>query len=368
MGEGFAIKHRALTRSHQSQPMRATTVLWYSATAAMMEGVVGFHATPCAAGRPLARAGLAPGVPGCPLRARAPQTPALARATRRQRGTQAPRMFVMSALPIELPVLAIKAVMATAHPLLVDSLFAGLLYVLGKATSSTILGRRESGVSLQKWFICGLADGLASHAWYSFLEAKFAFITSNVHRALAMNSMSMAFFTPAYCAGFLILLSLLEGKGVRGAMDRLRTDGTELITKSVQVWGAINMPLFILVPLHLRVMVSMGFHYVYLVCLALWDANSRKAANAGELSEAPLVPAVEMIAALQPLSRAVLQRTLLDHKDWVEREPEDGVVRETAWGFSDEPAHVPALSLAVAKVPLVDLGMPHQSHRTPPIP
>jgi len=162
-----------------------------------------------------------------------------------------------------------------------------------------------------------------------------------VHRALAMNGVSSVFFTPTYCVGFLILLSLLEGKGARGAADRLQRDGGDLVAKSVQVWGMLNMPLFLLVPLHLRVMVSMGFHYIYLVGLALWDANTRKAADAGSLSEVPLVPVVAEVSAFQ-------------------------YRQETAWG-SDEAARTPALNLAVAKVPLVDLDTPHGPHSESPV-
>ncbi len=316
------LNERVAQRSRR--PALASRLLVAAVAAHHSTGALGFHATPFAAGGPMARAGVRPGVPVPALRAMAPRTPSLARAARRQCGSQAPRMLVTGALPVELPVLAFKTVMATAHayPLLVDSLFAGLLYVLGKATSSAILGKRESGASLRKWFICGLADGLACHAWYSLMEAKCGFIANNVHRALAMNGISSVFFTPTYCVGFLVLLSLLEGKGARGAADRVRRDGGDLVAKSVQVWGTLNMPLFLLVPLHLRVMVSMGFHYVYLVGLALWDANSRKAADAG-------------VSALQ-------------HR------------QESAWGsnFGKDAARTPALNLAVAKVPLVDLDTP----------
>jgi len=355
------LNKRVAQRSRR--PALASRLLVAAVAAHHSTGAFGFHAVPpFAAGGPLARAGVGPGVSGPALRALAPRTPpALARAARRQCGAQAPRMLVTGALPVELPVLAFKAVMATAHayPLVVDSLFAGLLYVLGKATSSAILGQRESGASLQKWFICGLADGLACHAWYSLMEAKCGFIANNVHRALAMNGVSSVFFTPTYCVGFLILLSLLEGKGARGAADRLQRDGGDLVAKSVQVWGMLNMPLFLLVPLHLRVMVSMGFHYIYLVGLALWDANTRKAADAGSLSEAPLVPAVEMTSSLH-------FPTAIRYSHGKRIVGEDIMVRETAWGSDFGEEGTPALNLAVAKVPLVDLDTPHGPHSESP--
>merc|ERR1712216_214831 len=212
-----------------------------------------------------------------------------------------------------LPALALQTAMASvrASPMLADCLFAGILYVLGKVTSSAIVGTREDLPSLSKWFICGLVDGWACHAWYAFLEFKFRLIADRLQQTLVMNGLSAAFFTPAYCAGFLVLLSLLEGKGFRGAKARLARDFNSLSAKSIKVWGVANIPLFLFVPLHMRVVVSMGMHYVYLVGLALWDANARKQAQAPE--------------------------------------------QETAWGSEQPRFTQPALNLAYAKMPLVDV-------------
>ena len=58
-------------------------------------------------------------------------------------------------------------------------------------------------------------------------------------------------------------------------MLRAKTDGEELFWKTTKVWGPTNALLFGLVPLHLRTIVSMGIHYVFLVGLALWDASLR---------------------------------------------------------------------------------------------
>jgi protein Mpv17 len=182
---------------------------------------------------------------------------------------------------VALPTVALNTVLSSVRssPMLADCLFAGVLYVFGKVTSSAILGNREDLPSLTKWFVCGLVDGYACHAWYSFLEFKFSFMADRLQQALIMNGLSAALFTPAYCAGFLALLSLLEGKGISGAKARLSRDFNSLSEKSIKVWGLANIPLFWLVPLHMRVVVSMGMHYVYLVGLALWDANARKAAQ-----------------------------------------------------------------------------------------
>jgi hypothetical protein len=189
-----------------------------------------------------------------------------------------------------IPVIALQTIttFSQAQPMLMDCLFAGVLYVFGKITAGAITGKRQTGQGLTKWFICGLVDGWACHAWYAFLEANCALITNRLQQAVVMNGMSAAFFTPTYCAGFLILLSLLEMKGIKGAKDRLACDFRDLAGKSTKVWGVMNLPLFLCVPLHMRVVVSMMLHYVYLVGLALWDANKQKAAGAGTLSVVPL--------------------------------------------------------------------------------
>ena len=183
--------------------------------------------------------------------------------------------------PLARPTIALTTIMAVMHasPMMMDCLFAGVLYVLGKITSSAITGTRESQSGLTKWFICGLVDGYVTHLWYSFLALKFAFISNNLARTLAMTAVSSAFFTPLYCAGFLLLLSLLDGNGISGAKARLLRDWKSLSIKSSKVWGVANIPLFLLVPLHMRVAASMAMHYFYLVGLALWDTKAQMSAQ-----------------------------------------------------------------------------------------
>mmetsp|Transcript_78563 Transcript_78563/g.127460 ORF Transcript_78563/g.127460 Transcript_78563/m.127460 type:complete len:281 (+) Transcript_78563:139-981(+) len=173
-----------------------------------------------------------------------------------------------------LPAVA-KTVIANVNAQLLDCIFAGLLYVLGKITSSAFLGKQESLSSLTKWFTCGLFDGWALHWWYTTLDYNFSFMPALQQTAI-MNGLSSVFYTPTYCASFLILLSLLEFKGLRGAMNRVSRDWKDLASKSVLMWSILNVPLFLCVPVHLRVVVSMGIHYLYLVGLGLWDANARQ--------------------------------------------------------------------------------------------
>jgi len=227
-------------------------------------------------------------------------------------GFSAANPITLAAMPI-LAVTMAKTVLASANPVVLDCIFAGLLYVLGKMTSSAFVGEQEALSGLTKWFTCGLVDGWACHAWYAMLEFNFGFLPA-LRQTIVMNSLSSAIFTPAYCGCFLVLMSLLESKGLGGAVDRVNRDWKDLAIKSVQVWSILNIPLFLCVPLHLRVVVSMAFHYVYLVGLGLWDAKARCAAA--------------------------------------------GQGQSTAWGSGEDARDFaqPALNLALAKVPLDHMG------------
>jgi len=239
-----------------------------------------------------------------------------------------------------LPVLAFntaKTVIASANPVVFDCIFAGLLYVLGKMTSNAFSGKQGSLPSLAKWFTCGLVDGWACHAWYAMLEFNFGFLPV-FQQMVFMNGLSSVFFTPAYCACFLVLLSLLEFKGLSGALDRVGRDWKDLASKSVQVWGVLNIPLFLCVPLHLRVVFSMGLHYLYLVGLGVWDAKTRQSVQGAPAS-----------TAASPWSKSRgMDRRGLDQ------------AQGSAWGDGEygrgSGSAQPALNLALAKVPLDDMN------------
>lgn len=163
--------------------------------------------------------------------------------------------------------------------LAVDTATASALYALGVVTSSAISNKWEPDMTrhVAKWAALGVADGFCTHSWYGFIQG----VANSVEmpraaEALAMTVTSSTLYTPVYCTGFLVLLSLLEGKGVSGAVERTRLDFQELVWKTTKVWGPTNFLLFGLVPLHVRTAVSMGIHFVFLVGLALWDAAIRE--------------------------------------------------------------------------------------------
>ena len=186
---------------------------------------------------------------------------------------------------VEAPQLAYSSYMGAldTNALAVDSVTASLLYACGKATSSAISKKSEDDMLrfLVNWAMLGVIDGVCTHEWYGFIQgvADDAQV-GKLAEAFAMTLTSSLLYTPLYCAGFLALLSLLEGRGWQAATERVRLDLRELFAKTTQVWGPTNLLLFGLVPLHLRTVVSMAIHYVFLVGLALWDAAARDSREA----------------------------------------------------------------------------------------
>jgi hypothetical protein len=130
--------------------------------------------------------------------------------------------------------------------LAVDTATASALYALGVVTSSAISNKWEPDMTrhVAKWAALGVADGFCTHSWYGFIQG----VANSVEmpraaEALAMTVTSSTLYTPVYCTGFLVLLSLLEGKGVSGAVERTRLDFQELVWKTTKVWGKFTLNL-----------------------------------------------------------------------------------------------------------------------------
>lgn len=176
------------------------------------------------------------------------------------------------------------------NALAVDAAVAAALYCLGILTSSAISKRWEAHMHshLARWSLMGIVDGVAMHSWYKCVQGVADSLNMSVGlKAVFMTMVTSALYTPIFCAGFLFLLSILEGKGLSGAQDRVRADFRELLGKTWKVWVPTNVMLFAFVPLETRTIVSMALHYVYLVGLALWDAAIRDSRAAAARQAAP---------------------------------------------------------------------------------
>jgi hypothetical protein len=156
----------------------------------------------------------------------------------------------------------------------VDSATAATLYSAGKLTSAAISKQRQTLRWLANWAAIGVVDGLCTHSWYHYIDGAVADLNlqlDHIPETMLLTFISSMVYTPLYCAIFLGLLSLVEGKGFKGAQERIEADFKVLIVQSTKIWGPFNFVLFGVCPLELRTLSCMAFHYVFLVGLALWD-------------------------------------------------------------------------------------------------
>jgi len=181
------------------------------------------------------------------------------------------------------------------NDLAVDTATASLLYTLGVLTESAITGKAHSARYLAIWATLGVADGVVTHAWYGFLQSRADDLAQQLvsvadgvltypgqlPEGVGMTLVSNTLFTPVYCTGFLLLLSLLEGKSWDRSVERVRLDVEALFWKATKVWGLTNLMLFSFVPLDVRTGISMGIHYVFLVAVALWNTAAVEGRKSG---------------------------------------------------------------------------------------
>jgi len=125
---------------------------------------------------------------------------------------------------------------------------------------------------LAKWGILGFFDGFFTGMWYRHLEVSFGALDP-LSKCLAMFATSSLLYTPAYAAGFVVVGAALDGLSPKEIGAKFRRDIRPLTTASITTWGPLNLILFGVVPIHMRVVVSMAWHYIYLVFVAMWDSG-----------------------------------------------------------------------------------------------
>jgi hypothetical protein len=126
----------------------------------------------------------------------------------------------------------------------VDAATASGLYALGKFTSSFINGQAQDVRWLINWAAIGIVDGALTSSWYALIQgladqSPYGLVT----KTLLMMMASSLLYTPVYCAYFLVLISLLEGKDWAGAMERVRADALAMLLNATQVCGAAVLAL-----------------------------------------------------------------------------------------------------------------------------
>jgi len=205
-------------------------------------------------------------------------------------------------LPSPLDVFKVYEFYLHKYPHPVDTLTGMALYVLGKVTCDAInkqpwRPKREYG----RWAVMGCLDGYFTHAWYWYIEMA----ASGLQPLLKLSSMvltSSFLYTPVYCLAFLVVMGFLEGRRAAGVVDKVKKGFAELTSMTIRTWMPLNLILFGVVPLQLRVSFSMACHYLYLIALAMWESGLLTAFIARVKSRGPQQP-----LELQPSSLATIK-------------------------------------------------------------
>ncbi|EKX32147.1 hypothetical protein GUITHDRAFT_148817 [Guillardia theta CCMP2712] len=162
----------------------------------------------------------------------------------------------------------------SSSPLQTDGVSAALLYLLGKLSAGKIANQKQEVAWLARWMLVGLVDGLCTHSWYHYVDdLANTYTQTHLQHTAFMTVASSSVYTPLYCLGFLVVLSLLEFKGVEGSIARVKKDFPDLYKSCLTTWAPLNAIIFGLVPLEFITVTAMVLHYIYLVVIALWDSG-----------------------------------------------------------------------------------------------
>jgi len=165
------------------------------------------------------------------------------------------------------------------HGLMTDSLTTMCLYLLGQGTLGIITGKMQPLRVIIRWMFFGLLDGTMTHWWYHLSEGLSTVVVpgAGLPRVGVQLLMTSLFYTPLYCLLFVVTSAIWDGLGLKGIVEKVKTEGKTLIIGTVPTWTVINVFLFIWVSRTYRVLIAELFHYVYLIGLALWELSIIKA-------------------------------------------------------------------------------------------
>jgi len=181
-----------------------------------------------------------------------------------------------SAIITALPLLAWQGYQQAMllYPLEIDALTGALLYILGKWTSNAITNTKSKSRIYGKWGVMGSLDGWFTHLWYVWIDYATMFMASTPALKLFTMTVCTSFiYTPMYCALFLAVMAVLDGKRGAGVLNEVKEKVVELSDLTIKTWMPLNVILFGMVPATYRVLVSMLMNYVYLIGLAMWESG-----------------------------------------------------------------------------------------------
>ena len=126
----------------------------------------------------------------------------------------------------------------------------------------------------------GACDGFCSHFWFLGLSGAvessgWAASSGSVGGAAVQVLADAVLLSPVWCAAFLAVMALLEGRGARGAARALREDWRDLVRGNLFAWVPANAFMYFAVPVPWRVTFTGAYSLLYTVVLSLWAEGGR---------------------------------------------------------------------------------------------
>jgi len=103
-----------------------------------------------------------------------------------------------------------------------------------------------------RYAIIGLMDGAMSHHWYIWVDS--VVLDSGLLGVVKKVAWDQVLLTPVWATGFITILAVLEGKGPRGIVAKLKSDWFSVCYESNLFWVGANAVNYWLVPLEHRVL------------------------------------------------------------------------------------------------------------------
>eukprot|EP01135_Chromosphaera_perkinsii_P005623 Nk52_evm37s355 gene=Nk52_evmTU37s355 len=153
------------------------------------------------------------------------------------------------------------------HPLKTKCATTGVIMTIGDIGAQVLLEKRAfEDVDLKRTSrnsITGvMVVGPFAHHWFKMLEGRFG-ASQSVGTVAKKILADQVFATPFIVNAVLFTTTALSGKGLEGAVEKVKTTGPEAVLSAYKVWPIANGLNFMLVPIHFRVLytncVSMGW-------------------------------------------------------------------------------------------------------------
>lgn len=141
------------------------------------------------------------------------------------------------------------------------------------AQSSETKDSRISSARVLRYAIFGSLDGFAGHHWFEALDAAPKtgdLVLDTVAKVLADSLL----YTPCWCVAFLMVMAVLEGRGLQAGVAEVQRDFLELLRGNYGFTLPFVALIYALAPVRYQVACFAALTLAYTIVLSLW-ANAR---------------------------------------------------------------------------------------------